>query len=104
HLSDQVAPVLSNGIDTGRALAWRDGQIVFDDVDLTTAVARMNTYSHMPIVLEDGDGAKLANLRISGVFTAGDSVSFAEAMQAYFNLSVRRSGKAITLRPTGSRS
>lgn len=99
HLSDQAAPVLTSNIDSGRALAWRDGQVVFDDVDLAAAVARMNTYSRLPIVIDE---AKLGNLRISGVFTAGDSVSFAEAMQAYFDLKVSRSDKAITLKSAKS--
>jgi transmembrane sensor len=104
RLSDAAAPSLTSNIDSGRALAWRDGQVVFDDVDLATAVARMNTYSHVPIVLDEAGRAKLGALRLSGVFTAGDSVSFAEAMQAYFNLSVSRSNKAITLKAASARS
>jgi transmembrane sensor len=95
RLSDLGAPVLSSGIDSSRALAWRDGQIVFDDIDLAAAVARMNTYSRVPIVLGD---AKLGSVRISGVFTAGDSMSFAEAMQSYFDVKVSHTDKAITLR------
>lgn len=104
RLSDRAAPVLTSNIDSGRALAWRDGQVVFDDVDLNTAIARMNTYSRLPIVLDEAQRSKLGSLRISGVFTAGDSISFAEAMQAYFNLNISRSDKAIVLRPGGTRS
>ncbi len=99
QLSDRGAPVLTDGVDAGRALAWREGRVVFDDVDLAQAVARMNTYSRTPIVIEESaTGPKLASLRISGVFAAGDSATFAEALKAYFQVSVVRSTAAITLR------
>ena len=43
-------------------------------------VARMNNYVPTPMVVE----GKARDLRISGVFKAGDTTAFVEAMESYF--------------------
>lgn len=60
--------------------AWRRGQVVFDGVPLGEAVRRLNRYSRLQLEIEDPD---LATLEISGVFEAGDTRAFADAVQAY---------------------
>jgi transmembrane sensor len=56
-------------------------------VSLAEAVAQMNRYSRRPITLA-GD-PRLATLRISGVYRAGDSEGFAQAVAALHGLSVQ---------------
>jgi transmembrane sensor len=51
--------------DAGALLAWARGQLVFDATPLTTVIATLNRYRHVPIEALDPD---LADIRISGVF------------------------------------
>jgi transmembrane sensor len=67
--------------DVAKATSWREGQIIFDDDTLATAVAEVNRYSTKKIVLAD---ARLASLRMSGVFIAGHSDSFLETVTGHF--------------------
>jgi transmembrane sensor len=81
-------------IDRDEALSWREGRLVFDDEPLARVVARMNNYVTTPMVVE----GEAANLRISGVFKAGDTVAFTDALGAYFNVVEDRKPDAIHLR------
>lgn len=67
-------------------LAWRRGQVVFDDTPLVEAVAEMNRYSRRLIRIDDADAHRI---RVSGIFNAGDSLSFAEAVGRAYRLVVR---------------
>jgi transmembrane sensor len=71
--------------DVVRATSWRQGQIIFDDDTLATAVAEVNRYSVRKIILAD---PRLASLRMSGVFTAGHSESFVETVTGNFPIKV----------------
>ena len=81
-------------IDPEEALAWREGKLIFDDEPLAAAAARMNNYG-APMLVVDG---RAQELRISGVFRAGDTGAFVEALEAYFPVVVERSQQAITIR------
>ncbi len=59
--------------------AWQQGKIVFDDEPLAEAVARVNRYSGHKLVVE---GAARAT-RVSGVFEAGDTAAFVDAVTFY---------------------
>jgi transmembrane sensor len=74
-------PALSRHADLAKVGSWREGQIVFDDDTLETAIAEMNRYSTQQIVLAD---ASLAALRVSGVFKAGHSRNFIEAVTGHY--------------------
>ncbi len=78
--------------------AWRRGEASFDDVPLDEAVAEMNRYSRIRIVLAD-DG--LAARRVSGVFRTGDNLAFAQAVAALHDLTVgdRHGRFELTQRP-----
>ena len=84
-----------DGVDVDRALAWRAGKLVFDNVYLQDAAARMNRYSTVQIVCVD---SRTQKLRISGIFRAGESGAFVEAVQSYFPVEARISPTTIELR------
>lgn len=67
--------------DVAKATSWREGQIIFDDDTLGSAVAEVNRYSVDKIVIGD---PRLASLRLSGVFIAGHSASFLETVTGNF--------------------
>ncbi|MBO9707964.1 MAG: FecR domain-containing protein [Caulobacter sp.] len=81
-------------IDLDGALAWRRGQVVFDNVSLADAAAEMNRYSTLQVVVAD---ARLRSLRISGTFNTGESRAFVEAMQSYFPIRVRSTATTVEL-------
>lgn len=65
--------------------AWKRGEAAFDDVPLDEAVAEMNRYSRVHIVLADDS---LSTRRVSGVFHTGDNLAFAQAVAALHGLAV----------------
>jgi len=66
--------------DLEAATAWRQGRVIFDGESLSEAVRRLNRYSHLQLEVVD---PHLASLKISGVFEAGDTRAFADAIQSY---------------------
>ena len=77
-----VEPVPAEG-----GIVWLEGKLVFDDEPLAYAVAQANRYSTRRIVLAT---APLGNLRISGVFRAGETEEFAHAISSYFPVRAQR--------------
>ena len=67
--------------DPSRALSWEGGQLVFVEEPLSSAVERVNRYSKDK--LEIGDAAT-GQVRVTGVFTAGDVQAFVEGISAAF--------------------
>jgi len=66
------------------AQGWAMGQLVFEDTPLRDAVATINRYGERPIRLGAGvDGSQ----PISGIFKAGDSRTFLDAVKAVGGLS-----------------
>lgn len=65
--------------------AWESGQVVFDHTPLRGAIAEMNRYSSLQLVIDD---AASSELEITGVFRSGDSVSFANAVAENYGLAV----------------
>jgi len=74
--------------------AWRRGEASFNDVSLQEAVAEMNRYNRVPIVLIDD---VLAARRVSGVFRTGDNLAFAQAVAALHGLSVNERQERLEL-------
>jgi transmembrane sensor len=60
------------------ALAWKRGEVAFDNASLVGAVAEMNRYSTVPIIV--GPSAAQSAAKISGVFRTGDNLGFARAV------------------------
>ncbi|MBD3817391.1 FecR family protein [Brevundimonas diminuta] len=73
-------------VDPGRSLAWEGGQLIFDEEPLAQALARVNRYAARPVVVAD---AGAGEIRISGVFNAGDTDAFVEGVTAAFPLRMR---------------
>jgi transmembrane sensor len=90
-----ATPRMHEAVDVERAMAWREGKLVFDDETLADAVARMNNYSQVKIIVED---APARALKISGIFNAGDSPAFVEAVQSYFPVDVSTGELVIQIR------
>lgn len=85
---------LRERVDTGQALAWREGKLIFDDEPLSAAATRMNNYGARRIVVE---GAA-QDLRISGVFRAGDVEAFVGAVESYFAVDATWDATTVVLR------
>jgi len=77
-----------------RISAWQHGQVSLDNTPLAEAVAEMNRYSDIQIVV---DGATGAAIRVSGIFRAGDSDDFAQAIAKSYGLRVQLQGRRIIL-------
>lgn len=80
--------------DMQKVLAWRRQEVSFDDTPLADAVAEMNRYGVVPLELED---ASAKEVRITGLFRAGDSRSFARAVGAVYQLDVTEADGRIVL-------
>ncbi len=75
--------------------AWQRGMLVLDDLPLSEALAAMNRYSVVRLVVNDRE---LQSRRISGAFRLGDVETEALALERYFGLEERsRSRSAIVL-------
>jgi transmembrane sensor len=86
-------PGVKRKTDVAKATSWREGQIIFDDDTLETAVAEVNRYSPKKIILDP----RLANLRMSGVFIAGRSDSFVQTVTGHFSIKVTPDGEGQLL-------
>jgi transmembrane sensor len=82
--------------DLRTELAWESGHLVFRDETLGNAVARVNRYTDRNILIEPA----VADIRVSGVFNAGDVDSFVSAVTSYFPIQASVTGKnSILLQP-----
>jgi transmembrane sensor len=80
--------------DVETLTAWQRGKVPIENLSLADAVAEMNRYSAVPLVLDRVDAQRL---RVSGIFRAGDSLSFARAVAASYGLDVREQSDRIVL-------
>ena len=94
-LVDGVRAGAPTRADLDQALAWRRGQMVFDNVALADAAAEMNRYSTLQVVVAD---PSLRALRISGTFKAGETRAFVEAIQSYFPVRAESTAATVELR------
>lgn len=96
-LAEQLPPKLDRP-QVSQLLAWQQGKVVIDSLPLATAIAEMNRYSQVTLVLAQ---AQPDDLLVSGVFTAGQSLSFARAMSQSYGLRVVEHGESIELTGVG---
>lgn len=73
---------------------WPAGLLEFDDVPLEIAIERANRYSTAKIRLGD---KHVAQLRLAGVFKAGDNDAIARAISQAFDLRIEKAGADIIL-------
>ncbi len=74
--------------------AWRRGEVVLDHTRLSDAVAEMNRYSRVPLVLSAPESAEI---EVSGIFRAGDSARFARAIAETYRIEVKDETDRILL-------
>jgi len=68
-----------------KLLAWERHEVALDNATLTEAIAEMNRYSGKPIVAEV---PQPDTIRVTGLFQAGESMSFAQAVAEAYRLRV----------------
>lgn len=68
-----------------KVTAWRRGEVILDKTRLQDAAEEMNRYSAVKLVIDD---AGVADIRVSGIFRAGDSARFAQAVGETYDLAV----------------
>ncbi|TAL01574.1 MAG: FecR family protein [Rhodospirillaceae bacterium] len=66
--------------------SWTTGKLVFLNTRLSDAIAEENRYTHTPLNLADDS---LADLRVNGVFRAGQPAEFARAVAQIYPLSIK---------------
>lgn len=77
-------------VDLAAATSWTTGRLIFQASPLDEAVAEVNRYNRVRIVLEVG---RLAKAPVSGAFDAGDTEAFAHAMAELNDLTIERPAK-----------
>jgi transmembrane sensor len=82
-------PRVRSDIDLGRATAWQDGKLFFNDEPLADAVERMNRYAQLQIEVDPA----IDSIHISGVFKAGDTNAFMDAITSYFPVRAERTSE-----------
>lgn len=83
-------------VDLEEATAWQRGKLMFDQAPLAEAVAKVNRYSSRTVTVD----ASVAAVPVSGVFEAGDTNGFLEAITGFLPVSVVESGGDVTIRAT----
>jgi transmembrane sensor len=76
------------------AKAWEAGTLVFNDEPLNEAALRVNRYATTTITIEPD----VSDVRISGVFNAGDVASFVDAVSTYFPVDASMQNDGYVLR------
>lgn len=77
-----------------KLLAWQRREVALTDVALAEAVAEMNRYSREQLVAQ----TDTLPIRVTGLFRAGDSMSFARAVAEAYHLEVEETHGEIRLR------
>lgn len=80
--------------DLAPLVAWQMGQAIFENDTLTAAVAEMNRYSNVRLIVDD---PLIAKLRLSGVYRVGDNEAFAHSVAQLLPIMVERYPDHIAL-------
>lgn len=77
-------------------LAWRTGQLVFNNTTLGEAAEAFNRYNRLKVVIEN---PQTAALTIDGTFRARNVAAFAEIAQHVLKLTVKHNANEIVISP-----
>jgi transmembrane sensor len=80
-------------------LAWRAPRLEFSGTPLADAVALLNRYNGVNLVIGD---PTLAPIELSGYFRADNTEAFLRVLQSSFGIASERVGDTVTLRRAGS--
>jgi transmembrane sensor len=76
-------------------LSWRNGNLVFRGESLSSAVSEVGRYTNMEFIIQSEE---LKQLRVAGLFRAGDVEGFLRSLRANFNIVDERiDGNTISL-------
>ena len=89
-----AAPTVIDVAAAGRALAWRDRMLAFQNESLSRAAGEFARFGDRKIVLAD---ETVADLRITGLFSVDDPAAFARAAAISLNLRATARGDEILL-------
>ncbi|MBI1685668.1 FecR family protein [Caulobacter hibisci] len=81
--------------DPARAASWESGQLVFQDEPMDLAVERVNRYARDKLRIAD---PAVGRLKISGVFTSGDTRAFVDGVTAVLPVRAEPSSGETVLR------
>jgi transmembrane sensor len=94
--ADQQITVLKSGdatpvqkVDSGRALAWSEGQLIFDSTPLSEVADEFNRYNRVQLHI---NSPELARRTLSGVFRASDPETLVDFIGAGAHVVVTRHG------------
>lgn len=87
---------VQSDVDMDRALAWREGKVVFRGTPLADAIQEVNRYAQKRLTLAD---ASTGRLRVSGVFSIDDPASFVDALPQIVPVAMRERSDAIEILP-----
>ena len=76
--------------DTEVETSWRTGRLVFNEKGLVEAIEEINRYSTQKLVLSDDQ--RLRAIKVSGVFSAGRTSTFVNALEVLHPVTISRSG------------
>ena len=81
-------------------LAWQTGQAIFENGRLSDAVAEMNRYSTTKLTIV---GSDIGELRISGIYSVGDNLSFANSVSRLLPVKIVQEDGRIDILPDRTR-
>ncbi|MEN3748016.1 FecR domain-containing protein [Sphingomonas sp. HF-S3] len=79
-------------------VAWQSGRLAFRDETVARAAAEMNRYSRRALVVSD---ARVAAMRLSGVYRVGDPEAFARSLALLLPVRVTADDDAIRIQAAG---
>ncbi len=82
--ASQPEPVVKKA-NIKRTISWRDGQVIFDNDPLQSAVNEINRYGKRTVVFTDH---RLNDLRVSGAFNTSDTGVFIDMLTVYLPVKV----------------
>ena len=95
-VAETAQPMVVRTIDSRQVATWKGGLLVFNDTQLSEAVAEINRYNTRPIAIAD---AEVGAYRVSGVFKSNDPEFFSRAMAEVLPIEVARAPDgALSLR------
>ena len=84
-------------VNPRQVTSWLHGQVIFDNTSLASAVTELNRYSTVQIELTD---PRLADIHLSGTFTADRPDLFVEAVTTYYPITIAsKNDRVIALEP-----
>jgi transmembrane sensor len=94
------APLNVHSTNVPAAIAWTEGQLVFDLTPLRDVVAEFNRVGLRRLVLED---STLLDLHISGTFPAHDPSSLIAFLRARFGVTIEETNEQVRIRRTAKK-